>query len=96
MVNRSIFCKIFNEGCHKGFYNDKEIGDSLLKIKYTDFFEEHVDEEFPYYSAHELLCGSCHQFALALKNELDYNIYVIEGITNGGFHSFCQLYRYGQ
>ena len=80
---------------HKGFYTHNNPTKPLLNIKYTDFREFPDDEEFPYYSAYELLCGSCHFFALSLKKIFNYNAYVIEGIDRRGFHAFCQIYKKG-
>ena len=78
---------------HKGFYNDEDIFESLTSIRYSDFFEEPDDDEFPYDSAYPLLCGSCHHFALSLQKLLNYNVYIIEGIDKKGFHAFCQVYK---
>ena len=80
-------------GWHKGFYNDEDIFESLTSIRYSDFFEEPDDDEFPYDSAYPLLCGSCHHFALSLQKLLNYNVYIIEGIDKKGFHAFCQIYK---
>lgn len=94
MNNRNEF-HLFNRcNRHKGFYNDDVPTDSLQGIRYVDFFDEPDDEEFPYYSAHELLCGSCHLFALALNKVFGYNVYIIEGINNRSFHAFCQINTY--
>jgi len=86
-------------GWHKGFYNIEgidDITDTLLEVKYTDFFEYPDDEDFPYDSAHSLLRGSCHHFAVALKNVLGYTPYIIEETDRRGFHAFCQVYKNGQ
>lgn len=80
-------------GWHKGFYNDEDITNSLTSIRYSDFFVEPDDDEFPYDSAYPLLCGSCHQFALSLQKLLNYKVYIIEGNNQKGFHAFCQVYR---
>lgn len=80
-------------GWHKGFYNDKDITESLISISYSDFFVEPDDDEFPYDSAYPLLHGSCHHFALSLQKLLNYNAYIIEGNNKKGFHAFCQVYR---
>lgn len=79
-------------GYHKGFYNDGvDSTKSLLDINYTDFFEAPNSEDFPYDSAHTLLRGSCHHFALSLQKLLNYTPYIIEGINQRGFHAFCQV-----
>ncbi len=86
-------------GWHKGFYNIggiDDITDALLEINYTDFFEYPDDEEFPYDSAHSLLCGSCNHFAVALKKVLGYTPYIIEETDRKGFHAFCQVYKNGK
>ena len=83
-------------GWHKGFYNDKNFSDSLRNIRYDDFFEYPDDLEFPYDSAHELLRGSCHHFALSLNKMLGYSAYIIEGNNKRGFHAFCQIYKNNQ
>lgn len=86
-------------GWHKGFYNVDDVDDitdALLRIKYTDFFECPEDDEFPYDSAHSLLCGSCNHFAVALKNVLGYTPYIIEETDKKGFHAFCQVYKNGR
>lgn len=93
MSNKAEFRSFCSYGWHKGFYNDKDTKKSLLDINYTDFFEKPLDEEFPYDSAYELLCGSCHHFSLSLQKILNYNPYIIEGNNHVGFHSFCQIYR---
>lgn len=79
---------------HKGFYNDENPEKILSKINYSDFFiEPDNDEEFQYSTASSLLCGSCHIFALSLKEILGYKPYIIEGINRRGFHAFCQVYK---
>ena len=80
-------------GWHKGFYNENDIMDALYAVNYTDFFEEPDDDEFPYDSAHSLLRGSCHHFALSLQKVLGYNPYIIEGNNKTSFHVFCQIYQ---
>ena len=82
-------------GWHKGFYNDENITKSLCEIKYTDFFENLDDDEFPYDSAHAFLRGSCNHFAVALQKVIGYNPYIIEGKNKVSFHAFCQLYKGG-
>ncbi|MCM1329618.1 MAG: hypothetical protein NC253_09285 [Ruminococcus sp.] len=82
-----------NYGFHKGFYNDKDTADKLFDINYSDFFTPIDDDEFPYDNAYPLLCGSCHIFALSLKEILDYNPYIIEEKNGKGFHVFCQIYK---
>ena len=79
-------------GFHKGFYNYDNFEDALHNVDYADFFVYSDDEEFPYDSAHQLLYGSCHHFAMALKEILGYNAYIIEGNNKKGFHAFCQIY----
>ena len=64
MWSRDDMISVESYGWHKGFYNDKNFSDSLRNIRYDDFFEYPDDLEFPYDSAHELLRGSCHHFAL--------------------------------
>lgn len=94
MNNRNEF-RLFNRcNRHKGFYNDDVPTDSLQEIRYTDFFDEPDDEDFPYCSAYQLLCGSCHLFALSLNKILGHNVYVIEGINDRGFHVFCQINKH--
>ena len=78
---------------HKGFYRDNDSLKVLEEIYYADYFELPDDTEFPYDTARSLLCGSCHLFALSLNKVFGYTPYIIEGITGGGFHCFCQVYR---
>lgn len=78
---------------HKGFYNDNDPIDSLLNIDYSDFFTLTDNNAPPYENAESLLCGYCHIFALALKNILGYNPYIIKGINDKNFHAFCQIYK---
>ena len=79
---------------HKGFYNYSDGEKALCNIRYSDFFEyPKNDDEFPYVSAHELLCGSCNYFAVSLSKIFNYNPYIIEGKNKRGFHAFCQIYR---
>ena len=93
MSNNEALCSFNRYEYHKGFYNDEEPTKSLLKIYYSDFFEYPDDDEFPYHTAYELLCGSCNHFALSLQKKYNYNPYVIEGKNQKGFHAFCQIYR---
>lgn len=58
MTIRGELVSFGNYGWHKGFYNDDNYSDSLLKIEYANFFEE-LDDEFPYNNAYVLLNGSC-------------------------------------
>lgn len=81
---------------HKGFYNSGDITKALCSIHYEDFFDDPDDDEFPYYSAHQLLCGSCHVFALALQNKFGCIPYVIRGNKGKSFHVFCQIYKEGR
>lgn len=78
---------------HKGFYIDENPEKTLLNINYSDFFIEPDDEGFQYSTARSLLCGSCHIFALSLKEILGYTPYIIEGINHRSFHAFCQIYK---
>lgn len=96
MSNKEAICTFSRFEYHKGFYNDGDPIKSLLDINYTDFFEFPDDDDFPYTTAYELLCGSCHHFALSLKKALNYNPYIIEGIDEKSFHAFCQIYRNGK
>lgn len=93
MSNKKVFCRFNNCQMHKGFYNEGEPNNALSKIYYEHYFEYPEDEEFPYDTARTLLCGSCHLFALALKEILGYTPYVIEGNNKKGFHAFCQVYK---
>ena len=93
MCIRNEFSMFSRDECHKGFYNDADSSKSLSKIRYSDFFVEPDNDEFPYDSADVLLCGSCHIFALSLQKLLNYNVYIIEGNKEKGFHVFCQVYR---
>ena len=81
---------------HKGFYNQSDPINSLRKILYQDFFPVPKDEEFPYTWACDLLMGSCHLFALALKQIFNYTPYIIEPNHKRGFHVFCEIYKNGQ
>lgn len=79
---------------HKGFYNCAEGEKALCNIMYSDFFEyPDEDDDFPYSSAHELLCGSCNHFAMSLSKIFNYNPYIIEGNNKRGFHVFCQIHK---
>jgi len=71
------------------YYTEK----SLENIRYSEFFEEPDVDDFPYDSACQLLCGSCHIFALSLQKLLNYNAYIIEGNDKVSFHTFCQVYQ---
>lgn len=66
-MNGQSFSKFIRYEYHKGFYNEPNIFRALQNVRYEDFFEEPKDEEFPFNSAYELLCGSCNHFALTLK-----------------------------
>lgn len=82
---------------HKGFYNCAEGEKALCNIMYSDFFEyPEEDDDFPYSSAHELLCGSCNHFAMSLSKIFNYNPYIIEGNNKRGFHVFCQIHKKGR
>ena len=79
---------------HKGFYNYSEGEKALCNIMYSDFFKYPEDnDEFPYVSAHALLCGSCNHFAMSLSKIFNYNPYIIEGKNDKSFHVFCQIYK---
>lgn len=93
MKDRKNFISTCQYGRHKGFYNEDNFSEALCSINYTDFFEYPDDDEFPYDSAHSLLCGSCHHFALALNKVMGYNAYIIQGNDKKSFHAFCQIYR---
>lgn len=93
MQDRNKMVSTCQYGWHKGFYNENDIMDALYAVNYTDFFEEPDDDEFPYDSAHSLLRGSCHHFALSLQKVLGYNPYIIEGNNKTSFHVFCQIYQ---
>lgn len=93
MATRGELVSFGDYGWHKGFYNDEKYSDSLLEIKYSDFFVEPDDDEFPYYSADVLLNGSCNHFAVSLGRIYNYNVYVIQQIDKRGFHAFCQIYK---
>ena len=92
MKDRNELYSFGRYGFHKGFYNDESPAESLMDIQYTDFWEYPEDDEFPYYNAYSLLCGSCHLFALALQKIFNYNAYIIEEKCRKGFHAFCQIY----
>ena len=93
MKDKNALISFSRYGFHKGFYNDEKPTESLIKIKYNDFWELPEDDEFPYYTAYPLLCGSCHLFALSLQKIFNYNAYIIEGKNRKGFHAFCQIYK---
>ena len=78
---------------HKGFYNEKNVYKALRKIHYSDFFEDFDDNEFPYDTAADFLCGSCDIFAISLSELLNYSAYIISGKTEKSFHAFCQIYK---
>ena len=82
---------------HKGFYNDGDDPTKILnEIKYTDFFDDPNDKEFPLDCAYHLLCGSCNHFAISLQRMLNYTPYIIESPKSAGFHAFCQVYKRGK
>jgi hypothetical protein len=91
--NRKQFCTFNKYGIHKGFYNDGDPRQALLNVRYTEFWEFPDDDEFPYWSAESLLCGSCNHFVVALYKLMGYSPYIIEGKNKKGFHAFCQIYR---
>ena len=80
---------------HKGFYKERDIDNALLSIRFADYVDIPDDEECPYFSANELLRGSCHIFALGLEKVLGYTPYIIEGKNNKSFHAFCQIFKSG-
>lgn len=80
---------------HKGFYNAEDSTDALCRIYFEDFMKYHEDEEFPYCTAHQLLRGSCHLFALGLEKVFGYAPYIVEGKDKRSFHTFCQIYKRG-
>lgn len=96
MSRRNDLCSFKRYEWHKGFYTDGDPTQVLLKIDYTNFFEFPEDDEFPYSTAYELLCGSCHHFALSLQNKLGHNPYIIEDKNKRGFHAFCQICKNGE
>ena len=79
MISKKALRSFSYYGWHKGFYSDEDPENSLSSIKYTDFYDECEDEEFPYCSAHQLLCGSCHLFAISLQKTFNYTPYLIQG-----------------
>ena len=93
MSYRNELCSFGRYDFHKGFYRDENPERQLENTYYADFFEQPDDIEFPYGTADLLLRGSCHLFALSLKKVFGYTPYIIKGVTGGGFHSFCQIYR---
>lgn len=93
MNSKGFFYKFNRCEHHKGFYNEEDPTKALSKIYYADFFEYPNDDEFPYDTAFELLCGSCNHFSLSLKKIFNYTPYIIEGRNKRGFHSFCQVYK---
>lgn len=95
MKDRKNFISTCQCGWHKGFYNEDDFSKALRNINYTDFFECPDDDEFPYDSADDLLRGSCHHFALALKTVMGYDAYIIQGNDGKSFHAFCQIYKDG-
>lgn len=96
MSERGKLVSFGNYEWHKGFYNDENYTDTLIKIRYSDFFVELDNDEFPYDSAYVLLNGSCNHFAVSLGKIYGYNVYVIQQIDKKGFHAFCQIYQRGQ
>lgn len=95
MNDKDRFITFCRSGRHKGFYHDPDIMDALCSVDYEDFMEVPDDDDFPYSSAHQLLRGSCHHFALGLEKVLGYTPYIIEGNNKKSFHAFCQIYRNG-
>lgn len=93
MIDKKEFRSFNRFGWHKGFYSDEDPEASLSEIKYTDFYGIPEDEEFPYYSARELLCGSCNHFVVLLQKIFNYTPYIVEGRNERGFHAFCQVYK---
>lgn len=95
MPLKNSFFPFHRHGNHKGFYNDGDPQRSLNEIDYNDFFESPDDDDFPYDTAWQLLCGSCNIFVLALQKVFGYKAYIIEEIIDNGFHAFCQIYKHG-
>lgn len=94
MRDRSKFYSMDCYGWHKGFYVDENFEETLWNIDYKGFGEVPEDDDmFPYDSAHQLLCGACNIFALALHKVFNYDVYVIEEKKKTGFHAFCQVYK---
>lgn len=94
MADLEKMCTFGHCAEHKGFYNCAEGEKALCNIMYSDFFEyPEEDDDFPYTSAYELLCGSCNHFAMSLSKVLKYNPYVIEDKNEKGYHVFCQIYK---
>ena len=92
MNNRNIFITFDQNECHKGFYNDSDPEKSLYEIGYSDFFQMNEDDDFPFDTAHELLCGACCHFALSLKEVFNYEPYIVKEKNDVGFHAFCKVY----
>lgn len=93
MIKKCHFGQLNSCCYHKGFYNDKDYEASLQTVKYSDFFINHEDDEFPYHTAWDLFSGSCYCFAVSLHKLLKYNVYIIEGSNKKSFHAFCQVYK---
>ena len=94
-IERMVTFEHYEE--HKGFYNCAEGEKALCNIMYSDFLEyPEEDDDFPYISAHGLLCGSCNHFAMSLSKIFNYNPYIIEGNNKRGFHVFCQIHKKGR
>lgn len=93
MAARRAMYTFTRKGCHKGFYNDSNPIESLRSIDYYNFMGLPDDEDNPYSSACELLCGSCDRFAIALNKVLGYNPYIVESVEEPHFHAFCQVYK---
>lgn len=96
MSQKNKFLPFNRGGYHKGFYNDGDPEHSLNEIDYTEFFESPDNDDFPYDTAWQLLCGSCNIFVLALQKVFGYKPYIIEPIEENGFHAFCQIYKHGK
>ena len=93
MIYKREPCAFNRYEYHKGFYCDNDPLKVLEETYYSDYFKLPDDIEFPYDTARSLLCGSCHLFALSLNKVFGYTPYIIKGVTGGGFHCFCQIYR---
>lgn len=93
MDRNSEWISFSSLGWHKGFHNEEDFSKALMSIRYSDFFKKPDDDEFPYYSAHELLRGSCNHFAVALQRVLGYTPYIIQDNDKRSFHAFCQIER---
>lgn len=79
MSSNETFIAVNHIGWHKGFYKVEDTTCALCNVRYEDFMQVPDDEEFPYFSAGQLLRGSCHCFVLDLEKVLGYTPYNIKG-----------------